>query len=485
MNVLIVTDQCSAWQQTPFFAEHTIISADDYLSGTANTHHRIHRIINLCSSYQYQSIGYYVSLLAEAREQKVLPSILTTQDVQTKTVIPVINIELQHDMTDCLKEIKSTTFEVLIYFGSSIEKQYDKLSRKLYGYLPIPLFKVTFAFKTKWSISHISMLTLADIPLTHSDFLKETIKTYLEKKHIYPYKQKKLTYNLAILHNPKEKNAPSDPKALQHFIHAAAKHHIFAELIEKMDYKLIREYDALFIRETTAVNHHTYRFSRRAQAEKLVVLDDPASILKCSNKVYLAELMKEHHILTPATVIIHRHNWQEVGRRLNYPCVLKKPDSAFSLGVIKVNNEKEYAHKCVKFLETSEMIISQEFLESEFDWRIGLLNNEAIFACKYFMASNHWQIYDWSQKKEVWGNVESIPLKDVPPTIMSTAKKAAKLIGAGLYGVDLKYVNHKAYVIEINDNPNVDVGFEDQSYGLKIYDAIMHYFFEKIKERYQ
>jgi glutathione synthase/RimK-type ligase-like ATP-grasp enzyme len=58
------------------------------------------------------------------------------------------------------------------------------------------------------------------------------------------------------------------------------------ELIEKEDYGRLAEFDALFIRETTGVNHHTYRFARRAEAEGLVVVDDPQSILKCTNKVY-------------------------------------------------------------------------------------------------------------------------------------------------------------------------------------------------------
>ena len=59
------------------------------------------------------------------------------------------------------------------------------------------------------------------------------------------------------------------------------------------------EFDALFIRETTLVNHHTYRFARRAASEGLVVIDDPESILKCTNKVFLAELLSRHKMPMP------------------------------------------------------------------------------------------------------------------------------------------------------------------------------------------
>lgn len=485
MKVLVVTDQYKAWEKTGFFDSMRIVSDDEYLSGIKQTDDSSYRIINLCSSSTFQSVGYYVSLLAEARGQHVIPSVLTTQDVQTDTIIPVINLELQNDIMDHLKDIKGETFELSLYFGSNIAKCYTKLARKLYGYLPIPFFKLFFVFKSRWQVDHIKVLTLSDIPSSHMDFLKKTVEEYLHRKHLQPYKQKKLTYSLAILHNPKEKCPPSDEKALQNFIHAASKNHIFAELIERMDYKLIREYDALFIRETTSVNHHTYHFSRRAQAEGLVVIDDPASILKCGNKVYLAEMMKKHNIPTPNTVLIHKRNWEVIGKKLSYPCVLKKPDSAFSLGVIKVDSPDEYRKKCLELLEKSEMIIAQEFLKSDYDWRIGIINNKVIFVCKYFMAKNHWQIYDWKNKKDPSGGFETPPINTVPPTILSTAKKAARLIGNGLYGVDLKYVNKKSYVIEINDNPNVDSGVEDVLPDIDVYDAIMKHFLEKIKERYQ
>ena len=57
------------------------------------------------------------------------------------------------------------------------------------------------------------------------------------------------------------------------------------------DIDRLGEYDALFIRENTHVNDHTYRMARKAQKEGLAVMDAPDAILKCNNKVYLAEVM--------------------------------------------------------------------------------------------------------------------------------------------------------------------------------------------------
>ena len=39
--------------------------------------------------------------------------------------------------------------------------------------------------------------------------------------------------------------------------------------------------------------------------------------------------------------------------------------------------------------------------------------------------------------------------------------RAARPIGAGFYGVDLKETNDGIFVIEVNDNPNLEHGIED------------------------
>ncbi len=110
-------------------------------------------------------------------------------------------------------------------------------------------------------------------------------------------------------------------------------------MIGRDDYARLAEFDALFIRETTNVSHHTYRFARRAAIEGLVVMDDPESILKCSNKVYLAELLGRHKVPVPRTLVVHKDNISLVGEELGFPCILKQPDAAFSQGVVKIENE--------------------------------------------------------------------------------------------------------------------------------------------------
>jgi glutathione synthase/RimK-type ligase-like ATP-grasp enzyme len=50
-----------------------------------------------------------------------------------------------------------------------------------------------------------------------------------------------------------------------------------------------------------------------------------------------------------------------------------------------------------------------------------------------------------------------------------------------LYGVDMKELDGKFYVIEINDNPSIDAGIEDKVPKEKLYETIMESFINKIK----
>ena len=80
------------------------------------------------------------------------------------------------------------------------------------------------------------------------------------------------------------------------------------------------------------------------------------------------------------------------------------------------------------------------------------------------MAKDHWQIYNWKSedKNEICGNFDCLPIESVPHGIVKAALRVSAMIGNGLYGVDLKEVNGKPVVIEVNDNPNIDAGIEDQ-----------------------
>ncbi|WP_026464518.1 RimK family protein [Adhaeribacter aquaticus] len=457
-----------------------VVSAKTYLTDLAIMEIRNARVFNLCRSYKYQSTGYYVSLLAEARGHKAIPSVTTIQDLKSQTIVRAITEELNDLIQKSLSRLKSKNFVLSIYFGQNVAKQYEKLSKQLHTLFQAPLLRAHFIYNKEWILQSIQPIPLNEVPEEHKRYVVKFAKAYFAKNRFSTVRTNKTVYDLAILVNPSETAPPSNKKAMELFISAAESVGFYTELITKDDYRRLSEFDALFIRETTSVNHHTYRFARRAEADGLVSIDDAASILRCTNKVYLAELLTKAKVPIPKTMIIHKDNREQVVAELGLPCVLKKPDSSFSQGVVKVKTEADLDRELEKMLLTSELIIGQEFMPTDYDWRIGILDKQPLYACKYYMAKDHWQIYNWEGKKnDTVGNVETLPMESVPFFVMHTALKAANLIGDGLYGVDLKVIGDKAYVIEVNDNPSIDYGWEDQILKKDLYLTIM----KSIKKR--
>ncbi|MCA9260338.1 MAG: RimK family protein, partial [Planctomycetales bacterium] len=454
MSILIVTNTGHDWPAR--LSDVQVVDANDYLTDAAYFEMRGAKVFNLCRSYRYQSIGYYVSLLAEARGHKPLPSVTAIQDLRTRAIVRMVSDELQELIQKSLSPIKSAKFTLSIYFGRNVAKRYDRLALHLFNQFQAPLLRAQFLkVGDSWQLKRVQAISANEVPESHWAFLTDAAKEHFAGKRSGPRRRGRTRFDLAILHNPDDPEPPSDPVALRKFVKAAASIGIATEMVTRDDYGRLAEFDALFIRETTSVHHHTYRFSRRAASEGLIVIDDPQSIVRCSNKVYLAELLSRNNVPTPRTRVVHRDNAAEVAGELGFPCVLKRPDSAFSKGVVKVADEAEWEAQLATFFEDSDLIVAQEYLPTTFDWRIGVLDRQPLYACKYFMARGHWQII----RQECagpgrYGKSETLPVELAPRRALQAAVKAANLIGDGLYGVDVKESNGRFCVIEVNDNPN-------------------------------
>jgi glutathione synthase/RimK-type ligase-like ATP-grasp enzyme len=482
MAILLVVDNPKNWPlQIP---DVSVVAARTYLTDPTYSDDRTAKVFNLCRSYRYQTVGYYVSLLAAARGHKPLPDINTIQDMKSQSIVRTLSEDIEEQIQETLKPLQSKTFTLSIYFGRNLGKRYESLALRLFNLFRAPMLRAEFIRHEHWELQAIQPIAVNEIPEEHREFAVDAAQQYFAGRNKRIRKRRTPRYDLAVLVNPDEEEPPSDEKAMQHFQKAAESVGLDFELITRDDFHRLAEFDALFIRETTAVNHHTFRFAQRAAAEDMVVIDDPVSILKCSNKVYLAEVLDRHEIPTPKTLVVHRHTRDAVLADLGLPCILKQPDSAFSKGVVKVETEGALHKEVNRLLSKSDLIIAQQFLPTTFDWRVGICDRRALYVCRYYMAREHWQVIRHA-KDGTWseGSSDTISVGEAPEELVRTALKAANLMGDGLYGVDVKEVNGQFFVIEVNDNPNVDAGIEDAILKGALYREIMGVFLKRIEQR--
>jgi glutathione synthase/RimK-type ligase-like ATP-grasp enzyme len=461
-----------------------VVSAKKYITEPVFSRMSGVRVFNVTRPYRYQGIGYYVSLLAEARGHRPVPSITTIRDLYTPAMVRLANIELENLIQKNLKSIKADRFTLSIYFGRNTAHRYDELCKQLFIRFHCPFLRAEFALSKErsWNLHNINPIGMPDVPERHYGFILNTAKSYFAAAGYRRRNPQAYRYSMAILHKPDEINCPSNPRALKKFVKAGQKIGIEVDLITKEDFGRLREYDALFIRETTSVNDHTFRFARYAEADGLVVIDDPQSIIKCANKVYLAEMLTHQRVSTPHTMIVHRDNVDLVAYEIGFPCILKQPDGSFSSGVKKIETADELDREALIMLDRSELIIAQEFLPTEFDWRVGILDRKVLFVCRYYMARNHWQIIHTSsrgQKRE--GRADSVHPEQAPAKLTKLALRATNSIGNGFYGADIKQIGSQFYVMEVNDNPNIDAGVEDEILKDALYERIMNTFLERIE----
>lgn len=486
-KVLILLDSLNDW--VPYYKTNSILSISDYLQHKCSDNDP-KLVINLSNDYSYNSEGYYCSLLAQARGDRAIPGVEVLNKLESETGVRM-DRSLQKLCYQWMQKNRVTDdpWYINIYFGHCREKGLEKIARYIFDHYPCPLLRVGFNTKQRNQIESVKALPLRELSQEDEDFFAATLDQFSEKVWRMPRTQKSPRYSLAILHDPEEKFPPSNRSALNKLVEIARKMNIHAELITEEDAPRLVEFDALFIRTTTALNHFTFHLSQKALLNDMVVIDDPLSIIRCTNKVYLNELLHKEKIPTPRSRLIFRSNnetYESVLEELGTPFVLKIPDGSFSVGMKKVADETQFEAAKELLFDKSAILLAQEFTPTDYDWRIGVLDGDALFACKYYMAKGHWQIYNHTNSgKSHCGTVETIPIYNVPSQVLRTALKATSLIGKGLYGVDIKMVGNHPVVIEVNDNPSIDHKIEDAILGDELYYRILNYFIRQLESRHR
>ncbi len=484
-QLYIVVDSLDDW--APYQPSENILTAADYLK-VSSQHAVKTRVINLCrESWLYLSQGYYVSLLAEARGHSSVPSIMTLTAMSDADPHELALKTVDDRVVKYLRKVPQQESELLsvdIFFGRTSHQGFGAIARLLFEMMPFPLLRINLKFDDRWKIKEVHPLSLHELDDTSQTDFANALDAFSKKIWRTPKQKRPARFDMAILYDPKEVLPPSDQKALEKFIQAGRRKNVDIELITSKAANRLGEFDMLFIRQTTAINHVTFDISTRAWEEGLVVIDDPVSIVRCTNKLFLMELFTRHKVPIPKSRLVRRDvpdSLQQAGAELGYPLVVKIPDGSFSRGIVKLDTAAEI-DKAAALFESSDLLLAQEFLYTPFDWRIGVLDGEPLYACQYFMARNHWQIYDHSARSAS-GKFRTMATYEAPRAVVQAAVKAASLIGDGLYGVDVKQLEDRVVVIEVNDNPSIESGVEDEFLKDKLYSLIIDKFIERAEEQ--
>ena len=165
------------------------------------------------------------------------------------------------------------------------------------------------------------------------------------------------------------------------------------------------------------------------------------------------------------------------GRAHRLPCVVKQPDGSFSNRRQEVRDARglrEGYPGALRAVGTGAA--AQEFVPTPYDWRVGVLDGEPLYVCKYHMRgplADHQARRRWRARSI--SAVETFPVGEAPEQVVQP-RQGRPRDRRGPLRRGHREVRGRPMVIEINDNPNIDHGYEDRVLGDELYPAIISYF---------
>lgn len=463
---------------------HVVISSEDYVARPFMFAGARQKVIILGRSYNYQTQAYYCALLAEARGHRVLPNVETMLDLRSRKhyehAIPDLEEAFNRNLRALGTEPPKTLF---VAFGRAELAGFERFAQMLFDWFRAPALMISFKGDDWRFIQKIELTPLSRCSLEQKTFFADALKSYTGRKWRAPKPRSSPRHSIAVLHDPKEQLPPSSRSTLMHWAKVASPLGVEVEPITRKDLGRLAEFDALFIRETTSIRNHTYQFARRAVMERMPVIDDPISMIRCTNKVFLWERLTHAGLPVPETIVIQDPvDIERVADTLGFPVVVKIPDGSFSRGVRKADEIGALKGIVAEFFKETDILLAQRFVPTKFDWRVGVLAGQPLFVCQYAMAKRHWQIVNHREDGTAdEGRFRTFPIDKVPAEVLDAGVRSATLIGDGLYGVDLKETADGVYIIEINDNPNLEHGVEDAVGKADVWNRLTRWFTTRIR----
>jgi glutathione synthase/RimK-type ligase-like ATP-grasp enzyme len=466
---------------------HKVITTSEYLARPRLFDAGRPKLLNLSRSYNYQSKGYYASLLAEARGHRVVPTVETMLELREAKLYEHALPELEDELNRSARRADfqpEGEIKFLVCFGISRDPRFEAFGRLLFDWFRCPALEITVSPGQRLAIDRIRPRNVTRLANGEATFFREALHQHTKREWRDPRARTVSKYDLAVLYDPNEKMPPSSAESIKHFARIAERLSVDVEPVTRRQLAELAEFDGLFIRETTSIDNHTYRFARRAWQEGMPVIDDPISMIRCTNKVFLMELLSSNQVPTPPTVIIPEGgDLTQAVAELGLPLVVKIPDGSFSRGVHKVNSPEEFKRIAEELFEETDLVLAQKFLPTEFDWRVGVLAGEPLFVCQYRMARGHWQVVKYKPDGSSHeGGFRAFDLDQAPRDLIDIAVRAAKPIGDGFYGVDLKQTDRGIVVMEVNDNPNLEHGIEDTVGKDEIWMRLLKWFVDRFEK---
>ncbi len=456
-----------------------IISLGRFLRGPDSYAFAGTTVIIVSGDYSYLGKAYHCSLLVEARGGKPVPTVDALYQLARRRSDG--RSRLRPDLhlgkgDQYLADLGGSRRRCLVFLGEARDKWALQLAGHVFRSFPCPVLEVGIRHYGRSRIISVRPVGVTDLGTRERRFLVQAIEKYARRNAHCASPKGLGDFRLGVLLDPSDKLPPICPDGLKILARAGRSLGVSVEKLQERDLPRLYECDGLFIRTTDA-----YHFAVNAARLGIPVLDDPVSILRCNNKVFVTDLLRSNRLPIPRTVFVDDvRQVRNLERKLLYPVVVKLPHLSGGMGVFRAGDREQLESLIREQRNRSGVFLVQEYIPTQFDWRVGVLGGEVLFVCQYYMAAGGWKILEKRNKHEfVSGCVKTLGHEEWPSNVVSLALAASRLIGNGLYGVDLKEHAGQVLLTDINDCPDLNHGDEDFVLRDDLWRRIIKWFLEQ------
>src|SRR5450631_3431263 len=231
-------------------ADSRVVTAEEFISERSDTRaegrKRARKVINLCRNYDYLSLGYYCSLLAEARGDRITPSVESILDLQHRNTQHASLARLDRliaGLDEVPRSINTLSFHV--FFGHIEDPELADLARKAFELFRCPLLEIELERPeggSGWKTVSVKALDPREVDVSRDGLFLGALEEFTRRRWTPAVAQSVPKMDLAILHDPTDPLPPSNLATLERIVEVGQSMDIAVELIRKKDYSRLTQF---------------------------------------------------------------------------------------------------------------------------------------------------------------------------------------------------------------------------------------------------
>lgn len=231
----------------------------------------------------------------------------------------------------------------------------------------------------------------------------------------------------------------------------------------------LKGYDAVIPRIGSSVTGYGAAVIRQFESKKIFTTLSSDALLKSRDKLNCLQIMAEHNIDIPKSLLVNNtYTIPEMLDKLDsYPVIVKLINSTHGLGVMKADDPTSAESLIETFLKLRQRVIIQEFIEESngADVRVFIVGDEIVGVMQRQAKEG-----EFRSNLHRGGTSFVVELNDEEAMV---AKKAARILGLAVAGVDMLRSKRGPLILEVNASPGLE-GIEGTT-GVDIAGKIIEY----------